>query len=75
MRELLIENLRVSAPLREFTHFFTPSPARVRSFHVTVEAAEGTNPDRFWAHASISVFDRRFELSAFIFIDIVAIIE
>jgi hypothetical protein len=35
-----------------------------------VEAAEATEAERSWAHAPISVFDLRFELTSFIFIDI-----
>ena len=50
----------------------TPSYACL-ALHRMDKAAEGTNPQRSWAHAPISVFDLRFELSPFLFIHIVAI--
>jgi hypothetical protein len=40
-----------------------------------VEAAEGSNPERSWAHASTPVFDLRFELRSFVFIHIMGSIE
>jgi len=40
-----------------------------------VEAAEGSNPERSWAPTSSSVLDLGFELTSFIFIDIMAKIE
>jgi hypothetical protein len=33
-----------------------------------VEAAEGIKPEQSWAHAPLSVFNLRFELSPFLFI-------
>jgi hypothetical protein len=45
------------------------------ALHRMVETAEGTKPERFWAHAPSSVFDLRFELSAFLFIHIVGMIQ
>jgi hypothetical protein len=43
----------------------TPSCARL-ALHRRVEAAARTKPERSWAHAPVSLFDLRFELSSFL---------
>ncbi len=45
------------------------------ALHRMLGTAEGREQERFWTHAPSSVFDLRFELSAFLFIHIVGMIQ
>ena len=58
----------VKKPLKERVLIEFPAAALRR----TDEAAEGTRPERSWAHAPMSVFELRFELSLFVFMHIMA---
>jgi hypothetical protein len=48
---------------------------RLPSLQRRAEAVGAIKPERSWAHAPISVFDLRLELSSFLFIQIVALIK